>query len=249
MSSAEKQTSPEVMSPTLDDSWASLYKLGGISAVLSVIFSLVWAVTPMYLNSLPYNGTGFEYFLTFVWQQSTAYNLWYSGEFLTVVFAVPLVLALYFVLRRVDKGVALIGASTSILGGLVYLSNVGTHFDLVQDAVTYNGGCTVCAQQAVTGAIASNSASSSDSIAGYLVLAGVLILSLMMFKSRVTGKVPGSLGLVFAAYSVLSAAVFAPGSSTLYYDLSQLPVVFFGVWALASGVKVYGAGSSKAHPQ
>jgi len=247
MSSAEKTSSPDVTSSN-SDPWGSLYKLGAISATIAAIFSVAWAVAPIYISSLPYSGTDYQDFLTFVWVHSTWYNLWYTGEALTVVFALPLVLALYLVLGRVDKGIALIGASTLILGGLVFLSNVGTHFYLVQEATTFNGGCTVCAQQAMTGALATGTASSADNIAGYLALAGVLILSLMMFKSKITGKVPGVVGLIFAVYSVVSVAIFAPSNSTTLYDLAQLVAVFFGAWILITGIKIYGAGKSPKVP-
>jgi len=247
MSSAEKDSSPDVASSS-SDQWGSLYKLGAVSAILSAIFSVVWSVAPIYISSIPYSGTSYSNFLTFVWQHSTWYNLWFTGEALTVVFALPLILALYIVLGRVDKGIALIGASTLILGGLDYLSNVGTHFYLVQEAVTFNGGCTVCAQQAVTGALATGTASSADNIAGLLALAGVLILSLMMFKSKITGKVPGVVGLIFVLYSLLSAAIFAPSSSTTLIELSYLPTVFFGAWILVSGIKIFGAGKGSKAP-
>ena len=247
MSSVEKQSSPEGQSSGLDP-WGTLYKLGAVSAILSAVFSVAWAAAPIYVSSLPYSGTDYQDFLTFVWMHSTWYNLWFTGEALTVVFALPIVLALYLVLSRVDKGIALIGASTLILGGLVYLSNVGTHFFLVQEATTFNGGCTVCAQQAVTGALATGTASSADTIAGYLALAGVVILSLMMFKSKITGKVPAIVGLIFALYSVLSAAVFAPSNSTTLSDLSYLPVVFFGAWILVTGIKTYGVGKKPNPP-
>jgi hypothetical protein len=243
MSSAGTQSSLESVGSTVDSSWASLCNIGGITAIIAAIFAVVWAIVPIDVNSLPYTGSTYSYFLTFVWQNATLYNLWYASEVLTVVFAIPVVLALYLVLSRVDKGVALIGTFTLIIGGLDYLFNVGQHFSLVQAAVTYNGGCTVCAQQALTEAMATSSVSSSDTMAGYLVLAGVIVLSLMMFWSRRTGKVPFYLGLLFAVYSVVNAAVFSPQSGNLYYDLGQLPLVLFALWIAVVGLKIYKAGS------
>jgi hypothetical protein len=135
--------------------------------------------------------------------------------------------------------VTLIGAATAILGGFVYLSNVGQHFYLVQAAAIYDGGCTVCAQQAITGATATFSAASSDSVTGYLILVGVLISSLVMLRSRVIGKVPGSLGLLFVGYSIVNATVLNQGSGMIYSDLAQLPFALFGLWIFAVGVGVF----------
>ena len=140
---------------------------------------------------------------------------------------------------------ALMGASTLILAAFEYISGVGTQLFFVQEATTYNGGCTVCAQQAITGALSTGAVSSTDNVASYLAIADVLILSLMMLKSKVTGKVPGTLGLFFVAYSVAGTAIFPQLSGNVYYDLSQLPFLFFGLWALVSGLKVFGAGGSQ----
>ena len=148
------------MDSRVDSSWRSLYKSGGIGFLLSGIFAILFIVAQaiIYTQMVAYNPKNIGDLLTFALTRTNLYYVEYYSAGLWMLFALPGVMALYFVLSHRDKGFALIGSALGLLGIGIFLSNLADHILFVQEAVTYSGGCTSCAAQALSAAAATSSA-------------------------------------------------------------------------------------------
>src|SRR5579872_3679446 len=149
----------------ISTSWRSLVKAGGISAVLSGVCLILAQGFMTYIENNLWN----TYFataiagnqvisvpqqLSFAQFYSNFYYGWYDSYFVAVLFGLPVILAAYVILSRIDKGFALIGASLGVAGAGIILANIPLHFQFVNEAFIYDSGCSVCATQSITAATA-----------------------------------------------------------------------------------------------
>jgi hypothetical protein len=220
-------------------SWRSLVRAGGISAILSGICLIVTEGLMTYI----YNNLWNTFFvaeisgnqvisvpqqLAFAEANSNFFYGWYGSYFFALLFGLPVILAAYVVLSRVDKGFALIGSSISFAGVGIILANIPLHFQFINEAFTYDGGCTVCASQSITAATATFSAYTADSLGGLVLILGVLILSIVIIK----GMLPKWLGIFGTAGSI---AVITIDIANNNFYLGILGSLIFPAWLFAFG--------------
>lgn len=230
------------MTSTADPSWRSLYASGGIGLLVSGVFAILnlAAQAIIYPQIVSYNPKSLQDVLTFVLTRTNLYNLEYYSAGLWMLFALPGMLALYLVLAKRDRGFALIGSALGLLGIVIYLSNLADHLFFVQEALTYSGGCTTCAAQALSGAAGTLSSGTADTLAGFALGAGIVFLSSVMIAGQAFAKPIGYLGVisglvVAAAYPI---ATLTAGSDVIFY-VGLLSTALVAVWYFAVGVKLY----------
>jgi len=185
------------------------------------------------LNSIPLNtGGSFEKLLTFVNTNSSLFNGWYASWALGALFAIPALLALYVVLSRAERGFTLIGTAVGVVAIVIILSNVSNHFYYVSEANVYDGGCTVCATQSITGALATFASYTADQLASLIFVVAVIILSLVILRVGILNKSVGIVGLVAA---VLAIVITVAGASGYLDIIGLLPYVAVAVWLIMVG--------------
>jgi uncharacterized protein DUF4386 len=187
-----------------------------------------------------YNPKSLQDLLTFAMTRTNLYDIEYYSAGFWMLFALPGMLALYLVLAKRDKGLALIGSALGLLGIVIYLSNLADHLFFVQEALTYAGGCTVCARDALSGALQHSLQAFSDILAGICLGAGIMFLSIVMVAGRTFAKPIGYLGVVVGlviagAYPI--AALNAGSDVTFYVGLLSTALV--ALWYFVVGVKLY----------
>ncbi len=224
---------------TTDSMYRGLYKAGSFALLLSGILLLIYAGTLLILGPAPspivdyLNFLGANYLLVII-----------GMSFLTaaLVLLIPAIFALYHALKPVSIGRTLIGSGILISGIIVFLSNVGNYFWLVNIALNYGRVCvSSCQQINQTAATATSSVVIDFYIAILLIIMGILVLSLAMLKSPVFGKATGYLGIIAGIFSLV-----VPSVQEIVYlnlSLSAYPLVvsfiLYGIWALLAGSRLY----------
>lgn len=215
---------------------------GGVGLLVSGAFAILYlaAQAIIYPQLVSYNPKSLPDVLTFVLTRTNLYNVEYYSAGLWMLFALPGMLALYVVLGRRDKGFALIGSALGLLGIVIYLSNLADHIFFVQEALTYSGGCTACATQALSGAAGTFSSGTADTLAGFALGAGIIFLSGIMLAGQAFARPVGYLGaisglVIAGAYPV---ATLTAGSDVIFY-VGLLSVALVALWEFVVGVKLY----------
>ena len=229
---------------TTDPTYRGLYKAGSLALLLSGILLLIYAGTLLILGPAP---SPIVDYLTFL---GANYLLVIIGmSFLTaaLVLLIPAIFALYHALKPVSIGRTLIGSGILMSGIIVFLSNVGNYFWLVNIGLNYGRSCvSSCVQinqtlALATAALATSSVVIDFYIAILLIILGILVLSLAMLKSPIFGKAAGYLGIIAGIFSLVVPSV----QELLYLNLSlsAYPLVasflLYGIWALLAGSKLY----------
>lgn len=230
------------MASTVDSSWRSLYMSGGVGFLVSGVFAILYLVAQaiIYPQMVSYNPKSLQDVLTFVLTRTNLYNVEYYSGGLWMLFALPGMLALYFVLARRDKGYALIGTALGSLGIVIYLSNLADHIFFVQEAVIYSGGCTACAAQALSGASGTFSSGTADTLAGFALGAGIIFLSAVILAGHAFAKPIGYLGVIAGILiaGVYPVATLTAGNDITFY-VGLLSAALVALWYFAVGVRLY----------
>ena len=204
-----------------DMSWASLYKAGGLSALLFVLLALVPIVLVFAAPVPPVAGDALLAYIA-------ANKIVYLTELVCFVgLSVPALLvfsALAVALKGTNKSVAAIGGLFGIASEVIALSLGSSpqslHGGLVLLSDSYMAARTDAERAGlVSAADALISATNAVSWAGILTAAGILVLSLIM-RREYFGSVVGILGVVAGAAGIVSEA-FRPmiGPAYLLYGL------------------------------
>lgn len=181
---------------------------------------------------------GIDYYLSFVQANS---KLYYGADYsaaLAALFGIPVVLALYVSLNRINKGVTLIGSTIGLASLVLILAAIPSQFYLINEAVIYDGGCTVCAQQATTGAISTFQSATASTFATYVLAAAIVIVSLVIIKGNVFSKGLGYFGIAVVLVSVVA------GFINISYA-SDVPAIVEAIWLFAVGYSLVRLPSAK----
>jgi hypothetical protein len=244
MNTLQVGRSPGEASASPDPSWKGVYRVGSISAALYVLLILVPLVLLNTLPQPPLSGGAATL------QYIASYKPVYIIELVSFVGlslpAMVVFLALYGVLKHLNKGYAALGAIVGIASEVIALAYNSSPPSL-------NGGLLYLSDQyvaATTAAQRAAFATASESLiavsnavngAGILTAIGILILSLVMLRG-VFHKGVAYLGIVTGLLGIVSEALrdmIGPG----YYVYGLL----LPIWFLAAGWKLYRLGSSSSH--
>jgi uncharacterized protein DUF4386 len=231
-SSGEAEASP-------DPSWRGLYRVGGISAVLYVVLSIITLV--LLIITPPAPSSDGAAILQYIASNKSVYILELVLFVGICVPAIVVFMALYVALKHLNKSYAAIAAVVAIASQVVGLAFNGSPPSLNGGLVYLSGeyvAATTAAQHtafatAAEGLIAVTNAVNS---AGILFEVGILIISLVMLKG-VFHKGVAYLGIVTGAIGIVSEA-FRPILGFGYVVFFVLEVI----WLIAVGWKLYRLG-------
>ena len=220
----------------VDSSSKSLYRLGGVVALLVPLVALVDIITAMLQGEAAAPGTlsATQWFAIF--QDNSFLGLSNLG-LLNVIYnslAVPLFFALYVALRRVDRTYAGLAAILLVMGATVYIAT-NTAFPMFALSGQY-ASATTEAQKTLIAAAGQAVLAREDLTPGtfmgfFLTEAAGIMMALAMLRSRIFSKWTAVTGLL--AYGVLLlfsiCAAFVPAA----YGVTMIVGMIGGLGASA----------------
>lgn len=235
------QQATEKTATVVDPSWKSLYKIGGISAILYMVLALI--VPTLQVLTMEYFEMTAEYggaeFLLFIAENRLwwliAQTLLLGGSILAIVAFV----ALFAALKHIDKSYAAIGAviavTTQILFIAYYPVLLGTIY-LSDKFVTASADQQVLLGTAADSLMAINNA--FNPLYEPLLAISILFFSLVMLKG-VFNKSVAYLGIATCAAAIIGISLW-PIVGVGYFWWW----IFYLVWFIAVGWKLYQLGKN-----
>lgn len=233
-----------------DNSWRSIYKIGAVALPLSPLIYIFSQSIQLVLNTYPPinvaggPGSGLVNGLDFIGVNSFLFNSEYALITLSVLVALPAVIALLVALRKTDIGIASIGTGLLLLGIVFVLYETTTAFSEIQEAVTWNSGCTVCGNTPIEAAAGTFSGSTGGELGSLLIVVGILILSVLMLRGTTFSKVSGYLGVIAALEGIVGTFAFSNMSGNDAVFTGVIPYVLLTVWGVTLSPRLFKLGQT-----
>lgn len=217
-----------------DGHWKSLFKVGGIAALLMALFIPI-QLTVFVLWPPPATVEG--WFALF--QNSRLIGLLDMDLLLIVdqVFMILIFLALYFALRLVNRSLMTIAVVLGIGGAVTYFASTSA-FEMLSLSGKYAAAATEAEKSVILAAgevMLANWQGTAFNV-GY-VMAGIalLIIALVMVRSKIFGKATAYIAVVLGVMSLLPPTA---GTVGMIFSLGSL--IPLEIWAIIVGVRLIG---------
>ncbi len=188
---------------TSNPNWNTLYKIGGIAALISVIVML----SEIFITLLPGGGatgpdtnTVFDWFVLF--QNNPLMGLRNLGliNMIATTLGIPVIFALYIAHRNVDHGYAALSVILSIVGTTIYLAN-NTAFPMLTLSGKYAAATTDTGRMMLAAAgealLAQAESHTPGTFVGffYAEISSILI-SIVMLRNQIFSKLTAIAGIL-----------------------------------------------------
>lgn len=239
-----------------DSNWNSLYKLGGVSALLAVLVAL----TDIALTFLPSGAEQPGTMAAVDWFNLFQAN-WFFGlrnlgllpNLLTLVLLIPVFLALYGVHWNVNPVYAALAVILSLVGTAVYLSN-NAAFPMLTLSTKYAAATTEAQRTLFAAAGEAILAHGEDFTPGAFIgfLFGetaIVAISFVMLRGGIFSKVSAYSGILGGFFLTVFTvwATFTP----LWFEVSMLPAMIGGllsiVWYVLTAQTLFHLSRSAFH--
>jgi hypothetical protein len=235
-SSASQKQMDELASETTVFAWKPLYRVGGAAALIVVVLYVIQIIV---LVVSPPPSTVIGYFTLF--HKNALLGL-LDLDLLSIAdyaLFVPMFLALYVALRRASPSFMAIATTLALVGIAVYFAS-NTAFNMLSLSSQY-AAATTDAQRSLFLAAGQAMLTIYQGTAFYVsyVLNAVapLIISVVMLRSTLFGKVTASVGIVA---NLLALGYFVP---TIGVFLSLVSVVGLLIWYILIARRLFQLGS------
>ena len=196
MSQSERRQAVDAQ--TADPGWKSLYRVGGITALIMVVFPLAEVA----ISFLPGVAGLSQGTVTVIDWFTLFQNHWFLAlrnlgllNIIGAAFLAPTVLAIYSALRRNNEGFAALGTILFFLGLAVYLAS-SRAFPMLSLSSQY-AVATTDAQRSLLAAAGQAMLAEGQSRAGVpLIEFACLVISALMLRGRVFSKVTAYAGIL-----------------------------------------------------
>ena len=222
-----------------DLKWKSLYKIGGISALLAAVLLLMEIIVFMIW---PQPGNVIDYFTLFQSNKLIGLIDFYLLEFIAYILFLLMFLALYVVLKRCNESYMIISISLLILGVGIFLAT-NNSFSMLSLSNQYMVATTE-AQKSIMLAAGQNMLVNTGQRAfggfntGFLLIsiAGI-IASTVMLRSKNFGRNTAYLGILAFSISLAEYVrmILVPSELTLLLIIAILSGVFLMIWLVLVG--------------
>lgn len=230
---------------TADSTYHSLYKLGGVAALMAALFTLSEVII-LAIYPLPATVSGW-----FTLLQSNRFigllDLWGLEVPMYLMF-ILLFLALYVVLRRANQGLMAIALVLALLGIGIFLAtnNPATMLSLSNQyaaATTDAERSTLLAAGQTVLATTNQRAVGGFNMGLFLVSVAGLIVSSVMFRGSLFSRSTASMGVLANVLSLADYLREALTSSAIVALLVILPnALFLVIWLAMVGRRLYQLG-------
>ncbi|MFX0200938.1 MAG: DUF4386 family protein [Candidatus Hodarchaeota archaeon] len=245
-SKSSSQMSQVIDNKTTDSRWKSLYKVGGVAALIAAVLLLteiiVFAIWP-----LPDTVT--DYFALFQTSKLIGLIDFYLLEFLAYALFIPMFLAIYVAIRRTDESFMALGLTLAITGVVVFLAT-NNPFSMLSISNQYAAATTneqkdlfLAAGQAILAN--TNQRAIEGFNMGFLLLSiAGLVISIVMIKSMTFSKVIAYVGILAFVISLLDfiRVVFMPSISLLIFIIAITSGLLLLIWLVLIGRRLLQLG-------
>jgi len=229
------ETTPSIGDPDcMDPSWKSLWRLGGVAALLATALFVTDIIVLVAAGEAPSSAQGWFTLL----QEARAAGLLqlFFTDLIGVALMAPIALALVAALRRANAAYSALAAVLAIVGIAIVLAT-NPNYALLHLSERYAAAATAAERSLLLAAGESTMASGfsgTGPILGSFILEGaLLILSILMLRGPAFGKGIAYLGIVAHGLDVARSLVF----------LTVIPILNADV-ALAIGVPLLAVGGT-----
>lgn len=232
------QGSVEKVASNPDPSWRGLYRAGGVSAALYIIFGIIVPAVLFLISHLDPNFDGVQT-LQFI----SSNRIWWIIEQTLVlgpsIFAIVTFMAIFMALKHINKSYAAIGSAVAIVCQILFLAYFPIVMGLVELSDQYTAAATAAQRVSIVAATECLVAQNKSIGPSEAILAlSVLILSIIMLKG-VFHKVVAYLGIIAFVAAVAGMALMSTiGIAYLFWW------AFFMIWFIAVGIRLYKLGAS-----
>jgi len=244
-------------SEMVDTNWRSLYKVGGVAALIIAVMYLLALVIYIPANLAgPPPSTVLEWFTLFQNDRLTAFFYLGFGDIIIILCSGPMFLALYAALRRTNRTWVIIATSFAFVGMAVYLATNAV-FSMLTLSDQF-AAATTEAQKSLFLAAGQATIAMVEGTGGRymglpLVWISSLIVSVVMLQSKVFSKATAYVGIV--GFALLAASIpFATYTTTGESTAAVAAIIFvtyFGggllslAWYFLVGVRLIKLGRSQ----
>jgi hypothetical protein len=230
---------------TTDRAYKSLYRLGGVAAIIVTVLTLVEVVI---FTFYPQPGTISGWFMLFQSNRLIGLMDFWGLEVPMYVMFTLVFLALYAALRKIDEGILLIALTFALLGiGIFFATN--NPFSMLSLSNQYAAAVTDAERSTLLAAGQALLANTNQrAIGGFnmglcLVSVAGLMISSVMLRSRSFSRLTAYVGIVTFALSLADYLRQALTSSVIIALLVILPnVLFLVIWFVLIGRRLYQLG-------
>ena len=225
--------------------WSSLFSLGGIAALIVVFASIMDVVISMLLggdlSSIPQTAAG-----RFAQFQTTPLVGLYYLDFLNMITSIimlPVIFAFFAAHRNVNRVYAAFAMIVTFIGTAVFITN-----NAALSMLSLSGKYALAATDAQKilyaaageALLAKGAHGSPGAFIGFLLpMIGSLIMSFVMLKGKVFGKITACFGIagsvLFIFYFVFMA--FIPGSGNLAMMIATPGGILTIIWLLLTAIR------------
>jgi hypothetical protein len=224
-----------------DQKWKGLYRLGGICLVLSGLGGLAASRMASHLYSSGYPSSAAAYLQLVAPKQALANSLWSLWILIDLLLIAPSV-ALYLVLRRDNRSLALLG--TLLVGFYIFYDVSVTELNSLT-LVSLSRGYAMAPGDALRAAYVAAATYGYAALPLQTVLSfgvgalGMLLWSVVMLRGHRFPRWAAVFGIVVNGMGLAGAAAPLNPASFVLGLLQYLTVPLSGIWYIAIGVLLY----------
>jgi hypothetical protein len=230
---------------TADPAYKTLYKLGGVAAIIVVVLTLGEVIGFIFY---PQPGTLSGWFMLFQSNRLIGLLDFWGLEVPMYIMFIPVFLALYVVLRKANQSWMAIALTFALLGiGIFFATN--NPFTMLSLSNQYAAAVTDAQRSAFLAAGQTVLANTGQRAVGgfnmglFLVSVAGLIISLVMLRSNSFSRLTACMGILTFALSLADYLRQALTSSVIITLLVILPnVLFLVIWFVLVGRRLYQLG-------
>lgn len=225
---------------TADSSWKSIYRIGGLTALLAVVF----AVVQVSIEVIGITTVGLPPTTTEAWFGLLRTNKLLGLTELTMfqipifVLLIPTFLGLYFAHRQTHQGIMAAATILALVGTSVYLATntVFSMLSLSDQYATATSDTERSSLLAAGKALQAMSVSSVD-VGLSIISAAGLVISIVMLRGGIFSRKIGYTGIFAAVMEVAYyPSLIAPSIGIFLLEISGS---LFIIWIVLAGVRLY----------
>jgi hypothetical protein len=226
----------------IDLSWKSLYRVAAVAALVLVVFTVIQSIV-FVTNPPPSDVQG--WFTLF--QHNKLIGLLDMDLLLVAdnLLAVPIFLALYFILKKSAKSTMLLALVLGLAGVVTYFAS-NTAFQMLSLSSQYASATTDAQRSMILAGGQSMLAiyeGTAFYVGNFIGTVALLMVSIIMLRNNVFSKTTAYTG-IFA--NVLGFALFIP--NTIGITLSVVSVLFLAIWWVMIARKLFQIGRLAVNP-
>jgi len=224
---------------TVDSKWKSLYKIGGMAAILAAVLLLIEIIV---FTLWPQPTTALGYFTLIQSNKLIGLIDFYLLEFIAYALFIPIFLALYMALKRLNESYMLLSITLAIVGITIFLATNNSFSMIplsnqyliatteVQKSILLAAGQTLLVNTGQRAVWGFNTGFLLISIAG-------LLISKIMLQSNIFSKTTAYVGILAFAISLADyiRIIFLPSELILLLIIAILSGILLLVWLVLIG--------------